>query len=492
MKKVDVKFAVIFMCICFLMISNVNAATMNAANCSQPAVQAAVNASSTGDEVVVPSGSCTWDTGITIHNKSINLIGAGRTNTIITFTPQYAVKLTAAVSGVNGSRISGIKFIFSGASAIYGIFVNTDGGGAPQGWRIDNCEFYKETFATSNPFAMFGYGKGMENGHPFGLIDNCIFYNTRVGFYGEDTSTGGKYRYAERMDMGTDKAIYVENCTITNTGNSSNCIDGRMGTRYVFRFNTVVNAHIEAHSLQYNQQRAIKLWEVYNNTLTPNLAMWIPGRFRGGTGVLFNNTIGTGYSNNSFPLDNVRDCSALVTGDWGMCDGTSWVDENESGKDGYPCRDQIGRSTDASIWDYTQPAPVQELIPAYSWNNKRGTTDVGFSNLGQCAKEKLHILVNRDYYNYTASFDGTAGVGMGALASRPATCTIGVAYWATDQGGWNKSGSGGQGVLYKCTSTNTWTVDYTPYTYPHPLRQVGVEASSPLTPPTPRNLRVVN
>jgi len=45
-----------------------------------------------------------------------------------------------------------------------------------------------------------------------------------------------------------------------------------------------------------------------------------------------------------------------------------------------------------------------------------------------------------------------------------------VGYWATDQGSWNQSGSGGQGVLYKCTATNTWTLYYTPYTYPHPLQ----------------------
>ena len=29
---------------------------------------------------------------------------------------------------------------------------------------------------------------------------------------------------------------------------------------------------------------------------------------------------------------------------------------------------------------------------------------------------------------------------------------------------------GADGVLYKCTATNTWSVYYTPYDYPHPLR----------------------
>ena len=28
---------------------------------------------------------------------------------------------------------------------------------------------------------------------------------------------------------------------------------------------------------------------------------------------------------------------------------------------------------------------------------------------------------------------------------------------------------GAQGTLYRCSGTNTWTVHYTPYAYPHPL-----------------------
>jgi len=46
-----------------------------------------------------------------------------------------------------------------------------------------------------------------------------------------------------------------------------------------------------------------------------------------------------------------------------------------------------------------------------------------------------------------------------------------VAYFSTDQGSWNTSGNGfGNGVLDKCTGTNTYTnAAYTPYTYPHPL-----------------------
>src|ERR1019366_2080379 len=87
------------------------------------------------------------------------------------------------------------------------------------------------------------------------------------------------------------------------------------------------------------------------------------------------------------------------------------------------------------------------------------------------------------YQTNGASCSGStcsSGVGSGTLAARPANCTTGVGYWATDQGSWNQSGNGkGNGVLYKCTSTNTWTSYYTPLAYPHPLQGGTQTASTP-------------
>ena len=97
------------------------------------------------------------------------------------------------------------------------------------------------------------------------------------------------------------------------------------------------------------------------------------------------------------------------------------------------------------------------------------------------------FAANKNYYEQVAGFNGTSGTGTGTLASRPSTCTPSVAYSATDQGNWNGSGSGGQGQLYICTSTNNWTLSYTPYTYPHPLTTSG---GTPGPPNPPTNLQV--
>lgn len=142
-------------------------------------------------------------------------------------------------------------------------------------------------------------------------------------------------------------------------------------------------------------------------------------------------------------------CSSGVT-----C--TYYLDSLGGSAGTYPFRDQPGRGHN------------QVLMPDYEWLNTGASLptplfqpDSGLSGT---------VNANRDYYDYNGSFTGTSGVGSGTLASRPGTCTAGVAYWATDQGSWNQSGNGsGNGVLYQCTATNTWGIYYTPYTYPYPL-----------------------
>ncbi len=98
------------------------------------------------------------------------------------------------------------------------------------------------------------------------------------------------------------------------------------------------------------------------------------------------------------------------------CDGLSAWDGN-SDETGWPCRDQIGRGHDEVLWNHDPAGPYRQvLMPAYAWNNKRadGITEVPFHviNDSQC-----HINPERDYFNFTDTFDGTSGVGRGPCAS---------------------------------------------------------------------------
>ena len=123
----------------------------------------------------------------------------------------------------------------------------------------------------------------------------------------------------------------------------------------------------------------------------------------------------------------------------------------------------------------------QVLAPNYEWENTGAQVpSTVFSTDPQTANM---IVQNQHYYDYqTSGCSGTqtTGVCSGALASAAPTCTAGVGYWATDQGSWNTSGNGfSNGVLYVCGSDNTWSVYYTPYTYPDPLEGGAIRPAPP-------------
>jgi len=140
-------------------------------------------------------------------------------------------------------------------------------------------------------------------------------------------------------------------------------------------------------------------------------------------------------------------CSSLVPGDtasryFDAANGT------------YPFRDQPGVGHN------------QMSFPNYEWGNT-GSQAPGEPMLATNAPSA--VQPNRDYFDYTASFNGSSGVGVGMSSARPSNCTTGVGYWATDSN-----------TLYQCASTNNWTTYYVPYTYPYPTTQT---TNSP-APPT--------
>jgi hypothetical protein len=128
------------------------------------------------------------------------------------------------------------------------------------------------------------------------------------------------------------------------------------------------------------------------------------------------------------------------------------------------------------------PGLASASQPVYVWANTLNAAQADTIWQGDVTVE------NTDVFNQDATFDGTTGIGVDEIGSRPATCTTGVAYWATNEGSWNTEttaihanhgsnhSEGADGKLYICTATNTWTAKYgvstsgEPYAYPHPLR----------------------
>jgi hypothetical protein len=384
--------------------------------------------------------------------------------------------------GQSGSRVTG--FGFSGG------IINADG----YNFRIDHCRL---TFSTWTD----GIAVMSRNINPpvivTGLVDNNELNNMRVRIDGTNymmvEGTMQNQLWITNLDIGGPSAVYIED-NIYNTGSGGvNAVDGNYGGRYVFRYNTLNGLDTEAHSVQ-GDNRAMRKWEIYGNIINNTGSnIYFPFRIRGGTGVVFYNSVIGNWSNDGIALDNVRSYSSIGSGR--QCNGTSLWDGNQDAT-GYPCRDQIGRGGDAALWVNSPPAGYnQPLVPVYGWLNRTETNgNVPFMVINSSGN---HIKANRDYYDYNASFNGTSGMGAGTLANRPATCTKEVGYWATDQSTTNLTGMVGahpttplSGTLYKCTANNTWTAYYTPYTYPHPL-QGGVIVPTPTPPAAPTNLRIL-
>ncbi len=432
----------------------------------QESVESCIASAADGDTIAVSEGAATWTGRIAIADKGVVLLGAGAGRTVIT---SGGFTLTSSAS-----RISGFTFEWSSNEYTWVIEGSL-------GFRIDhNAIVYP-----SASDMLLSYG---QSGHPVeGLVDNNDITYGRILYYGDNNGeTAGNNRWAEPLDLGTEHFLFIEDNTISwpdgSSGGYLNHLDGNWGCRYVERFNTILNGRTEAHSLQGDDERGCRAWEIYENTLTnngdPSFRQWF---IRGGTGVIFHESSDGAATNRSISIDNARSFEVSIESQlptFGMCDGSSFIDQNVAGGQGYRCRDQIGASTDASEWasDYEAPAPEQAFQPAYIFRNTDPSGEIPVtincddSGIPCDIQSTRHIVEGRDYYTYREGFDGTAGVGEGTLAERPATCTPGVGYWVTDEGEWNSRNPGADGRLYVCSAANTWSLYYTPYAYPHPLQ----------------------
>ena len=417
-------------CLCLIVVSvqvfesSVSARTNVATSTLSSAVQLAIDASTSGDTVMVPPGSATWLTPIAISGKALTLLGSGIDSTVIT-DRTTAGAINADVTGLNFVRISGFTVVASSTHTSAGL-VNVDGSQATVGFRFDHNRLLI-------PSAI---SRGIIPKSTYGLIDNNVFDVTAtsgsvqsVSVWGSsDSSDGGFTPWTRPLTLGSTNAVYIEDNTFNYSTQAEDSIDAYGGARLVIRGNTFNNISVGFHGTDSGNRRSMHSFEIYSNSFVNNSSTHLrAATIRGGTGVVFGNTYGgSGGAWNGVILMYYRACPPLDQSTWGTCNGTLWKLNSSSlsaqgsrvcstsgtvgfdtvnreslgpfggsfqgyfdgpSPNGYPGRDQPGITT----------GQVSE--PIYVWSNDgmdAGTYDGGYPPPGGI---QAWIKAGRDYIN---------------------------------------------------------------------------------------------
>jgi hypothetical protein len=453
-------------------------------------VSSALSSAADGATLTFAAGSYSWNSFVNFSNsKGATLICAseGACNVSVSGT---VLGMNGTLSGTNNHlyRVSG--FVFNGGSAFVMWFY---GPGTATNLRIDHNQFVNQSTET-----VLFFGENYTVGYFYGVIDHNTLTNSRSIALAQIIGSGNGAPPAGTR--GTAKNLYFEDNTIaissmTNAG--VGCIDSWGGASIVWRHNKSTNCLVTSHGVTHGWGPVN--WEVYANQIIVNSGT-VRDCYRcfhhqgSGELLVFDNlfTAASGKSSDAISLTHYRSATPSAAGYdiAGRCDGSQSIDGNRSGMQGYPCKRQPGRDVNGA------------LQPIYVWNNRwsdtGGLVAMDIENPWNASNPSVgtHVAANRDYFNAvsagaqtspTSPFNGTSGMGFGTLANRPTTCTTGseagggVGYFATNQGP--------QGTLYRCSASNTWTVQYTPYTYPHPLTTGGTTTTPP--PSAPSNVRII-
>jgi hypothetical protein len=453
--------------------------TIYTTNGSQSDVAAAIVNASGGDTVSIPAGSFTWGaSGSSVSvNKAITLAGAGPSSTTIN------IASTGPTWGSGVINISASGAVVSGFTITQPNTGNTTAftAGTSNGWRITNITY--NSAATVGYFCYAG---------SYGLIDSCTL-NAGGGSDELIFSRGPSDSWQTPSSMGTANAVYVEDCTFNNPGY---VCDFNSNSRGVVRFCKITGQmKVDGHGVASNSPpRSVRHMEVYNNQWTAAAGYWTAMELRGGTGKVFDNVCVNAINGN---------VPALILNEYG-CNGQwpSLGSVYQTPKN-YPIADQVGVGQDPK-------AAGSE--PYYIWDNSLGGNDwtvIGGSGVATGAIALYQsqtgnplatfqiltdiIVADRDYFKQTAgsTFSGSSGVGRGTTAQMNAITPSkkGVGFWVTDQANWRSGYNGTSGQLYTWNGA-AWVLNYTPYTYPHPLR-TGSSTTTPATIPAPSNARVL-
>jgi hypothetical protein len=198
--------------------------------------------------------------------------------------------------------------------------------------RLDHCHF------TST----LQQGKFIwVNGWVYGVADHNVIEATRNiqpfiichSTYGGTSQRNGNGAWADYPWYGTEKFFFIEDNTAIRTNSRSvrGVVDSFEGGRFVIRHNYLQNMVIGSHGTEAAAPRGHRASETYDNTFNYTLSRW-RSMHRSGTNLFHDNVVtGTPSSDHVIcSLSNFRETPARSNPIWGIADGTSPWDANDT------------------------------------------------------------------------------------------------------------------------------------------------------------------
>ncbi len=441
----------------------VNAVTITASSSSFTSVSAAVTAAARGDTVLVPAGSSTWSSPLVL-TKGINLSGAGRDATTLTGSGVLIAIAPDATAIANEETIRVEGFTFDGNNTALN-FITVAGAVASSSKPFKNLAIGNNRFRNSGT-STSGSGAVSISGQARGAIFKNIFdrVNVVAKIMGNDDTTewsSGRFPFA----YGNSDNLFFEDNVIQYSsafsGQDPGWTETGQGARWCCRYNTWNMANA-------NQQ---ELWDIHG------FQNWGSA---GQTGTMISEYYGNTIINTSgYRWINHR-------GSWGLFfisgSGAMSIEINQ-----YQAGDTGGSGCTIAV-PGASGVYITEVNNSYVFNNTKGgsVVNMGEGSIGNgCG-----VAENGGYWNFNPAFVGSNGIGRGTTPPT-GNCSVGAAYWvASTPTPTTNSAVIQSGTLYKCLTSNVWTLYYKPYTYPHPLQSGGSGSSGGPVPP-PTSLRVV-
>lgn len=503
------------------------AATINAVDCqnnaTHPHVQSAINSASRGDTVLLPAcDETTWTVALDI-GKAIILKGAGASATGVNClaenktciksglpsTSDYLIRFdidgetpdldcptyaTCNEIGVNNMTLN-MNDVVGVSNGTGGILLTNYHATPHQKLKIHSNVFLNCTNTPNESIAAAIFPAG----YFYGVIYNNVFSGPHPHIRINGGQAGAFPGHAtwenETYKLGTEKAVFFEDNTFTGTETQTllKMITSTAGAKWVIRYNdftynfSTYKMVIDAHGNNAGSFGAMGSETYGNKFINTTGGLFSGPDLRSGKNLVFyNKRVGTNngavHIKHSFYdyMPNTRtDHPCETNSEYSVRYPTSVIGYNTCASDGQP----------------------QHISQTYIWNNRKdnGTKSTSvYDHVGESIDyPPLPLALNTHWWHDNDDCNSTTNkclVGVGCGTTLPTCadvndCENGVGFWVPNAT-WDPTGASCstiptaslgadpartaansiKGTLYR-RKNNQWVPFYSPYTYPHPLRE---------------------